>query len=38
VFYRSFKNDGRGPLIIKQDGSKIIIGRMMALKIEVEKL
>ncbi len=37
-FIEVLKNDGRGPLIIKQDGSKIIIGRMMASKIEVERL
>jgi Fe2+ transport system protein FeoA len=37
-FVEILKNDGKGPLIIKQDGSKIIIGRMMASKIEVEKI
>lgn len=37
-FIEVLKNDGRGPLIIKQDGSKIVIGRMMASRIEVEKL
>lgn len=31
------KNDGRGPLIVENNGTKIILGRMMAEKIGVEK-
>lgn len=37
-FVEVLKNDGKGPLIIKQDGSKLVIGRGMATRIEVEKI